>query len=666
MRKKGKIALICCIAAVPVLLIAAFLLVALPYINAASSMPEGASLSLTELGSDCYTLTWPEGTNAGSYHVVVSASGNETPLFDEIVEGLECSLEDMSGTVTISITPRGHYSVLGFDRFREGEALTVQATLKSPGAPTVGWSADDAAQTLTASYDPGVGLSYELLLLEDDGTRSLSTAGGGTMAVTFGEGRQLTMPEYGEPYSFAVRAVYRGEGYTLTGLPSESYELEREALLPDTTELSCESTDTNRYTLTWTEAKGDYYEIQRADGGDWVTLGTVSCTDELAFDTGTLGSLHDYSFRVMGYDDGAEEAVSSSEAYELTTERSPIYCTVWPLTELAVFADSGMAEKLDVTAAAATALCVLDEENGMFNVRIGSTYGWIESNYCMINLPEYLGELLAYDITNSYASKYMIHGYEIPEVTDTVIKGYENVQLAEGMYLVPYLYPCCEKLYNAATAALADGYRLKIYDSYRPGMATRYIYDTAEAIIDTPLPETDFYGEVPEDLPEAAEGQELTYRALVTEGNYGLPNFLAQNGSYHNMGIALDLTLERADTGEELEMQTDMHDLSIYSILARNNDEAVLLDGYMKAAGFGGLTSEWWHFQDNETRDTLGLRIYMQYGVSCAGFTADDTGWRYRTADGSFLTDTTTEIGGVSYTFDENGYCELREQSPQE
>ena len=134
----------------------------------------------------------------------------------------------------------------------------------------------------------------------------------------------------------------------------------------------------------------------------------------------------------------------------------------------------------------------------------------------------------------------------------------------------------------------------------------------------------------------------------------------------HNMGIALDLTLERVDNGEELEMQTEMHDLSIYSVISRDNEEAVLLDGIMKGAGFGGLTSEWWHFQDNETRQALNLNIYMWNGVSCAGYVADDTGWRYRNSDGSFLRDTTREIDGVSRTFDSDGYCEYFEKDENE
>ena len=640
MKKRSKIALICVIAAVPLLLIAAFLLFALPYINAASSMPEGASLSLLYLSDGEYRLEWPAGDNATHYAVSL---GDEAVTGEPVSETRTLLSGVAERDCTITVTPYGSWYLFGREHLREGEPLATSVSLVSPDAPEAEWTVDVERQTLTAVVEPRVGLSYELRLVTDDpdaeageNERLLASSDDGTLTVRFGEDADLAMPEYGEEYAFVVRAVLSGEGYAITGRPGEAFTLEREDLLSDTSTLSSEAMeDTNQYSLSWTEAKGDYYEIQSKDGDEWTTLATVDCGEELVYETGTLASCREYTFRVVGYDEGVEESVSSSDELSFTTERSPIYCTIWPLTELAVYADSSMSELMEgYTAPAATAYCVMDEENGMFQVRLDEdVYGWIESNYCMINLPEYLGELLAYDITNSYASKYMVHGYEIPEVTDTVIPGYEHVQLADGLYLAPYLYPCCEKLYNAATAALEDGYRLKIYDSFRPRMATTYIYNTAEAIIDTPLLETDFYGEVPEDLPDE-EG--LTYRRLVTEGNYSLPNFLAQNGSYHNMGIALDLTLERVDTGEELEMQTDMHDLSVYSIISRNNEEALLLDSYMKAAGFGGLTSEWWHFQDNDTRNALSLNIYMQYGVSCAGWVCNDDGWRYRNADGTY------------------------------
>lgn len=121
----------------------------------------------------------------------------------------------------------------------------------------------------------------------------------------------------------------------------------------------------------------------------------------------------------------------------------------------------------------------------------------------------------------------------------------------------------------------------------------------------------------------------------MTGGRYRLGSFLAQYGSTHNLGIAMDLTLERLDTREELQMQTAMHDLSHYAVLTRNNDSADLLADYMLEAGFDPLTSEWWHFQDDATRDALGLSVYQEKGVSPEGWRWDAEGWYYRQADGT-------------------------------
>ena len=170
-------------------------------------------------------------------------------------------------------------------------------------------------------------------------------------------------------------------------------------------------------------------------------------------------------------------------------------------------------------------------------------------------------------------------------------------------------------------------------------MATRAIYDTAELLLDEPLPETAYESdERPDDLPETAEGEELTYRRLVTEGSYTLANFLARSGSAHNMGIALDLTLEVPGQGD-LEMQTEMHDLSWYSVIARNNANAQLLAGYMKGAGFGGPHQRVVAFpgQRDARRPGPGTSISIP-ASSPEGWAADDNGWRYRRADGSFIT----------------------------
>ena len=628
MSKKAKITLIICLAALPLILIAAFLLAALPYINAASSMPEGALLSFLDLGGGEYALEWTASPDAARYYLSIDGGERSEPLTENAADVGPLS----EGEHSFTVTPLGSWKLFGKEYFREGESVTVTVPLVSPEAPEAEWIPDEDAGTLSVEAEPLVGRSYELRIIDAGGERPLdSTLADGELGVSFGEDGDLPMPEYETPYRFCLRAVVNGQQYEITGPAGEEYTLKREALLPDTSSLTSEELGENRYALSWTEAKGDWYEIQYSDGGEWETLATVECTEELRYETEALRSVWDYSFRVMGADEGAEEGeyVSESDVIDVTTELSPLYCTIWPLMELPLYERADAESATLASVPAASTLCVLAEEDGFFLVRYGETYGYLSSSYCMINLPEYMGKLIGYDITNSYASKYAVHGYEIPEVTGEVVKGYEHVCLAEGVYLAPYLYPCCEKLYTAANAALEQGYRLKIYDSYRPNQATVDIYNKAELMTNQPVPELDIYGEVPEELPELAEGQTLTYRMLWEDGTYGLPNFLAKGGSMHNMGIALDLTLERVDSGEELEMQSDMHDLSIYSVINRDNDEALILDNIMKAAGFGGLTSEWWHFQDNETRKNLSLNTYMWAGVSIEGWHASDGEWYY-------------------------------------
>ena len=86
-----------------------------------------------------------------------------------------------------------------------------------------------------------------------------------------------------------------------------------------------------------------------------------------------------------------------------------------------------------------------------------------------------------------------------------------------------------------------------------------------------------------------------TYSMVMLNENYHLGSFLAASVSAHNRGIALDLTLERLDNGQDLTMQTDMHDLSWHAALTQNNGNANLLAEYMKGVGFNDLISEWWH-----------------------------------------------------------------------
>ncbi len=385
----------------------------------------------------------------------------------------------------------------------------------------------------------------------------------------------------------------------------------------------------------------------------------------------------------------------------------PLYCTIWPIQDLTVYNEPGLSEKIGTVKGGQT-LCVLAEENGSFKVCYDNDLdiGYVDSRFCMINLPEYLKDLCAYNITNSYDSVFRIHEYDIPEVTGTVIPGFENVSPdpASGVFLVPYLYPCAKRLMGAAKKAGEDGYRLKIYESFRPHKATRYLYDSVETLLSEPLPDAEEVEKTmsPEEI-DAANAQMVqesldqaqafmlsqgidptseqalpivqfyldntpkietdtyiyrkTYQEEMTNGTYQLSAFLAKQVSAHNRGIALDLTLCSPETGQDLEMQSAIHDLSYHSVSSANNENAKLLESYMTAEGFSGLTSEWWHFQDDITRKEIKLATYLEDGVSLEGFMADEKGFKYRRADGSFVTDGEMEIGEKKYSFDSDGYC---------
>lgn len=82
-----------------------------------------------------------------------------------------------------------------------------------------------------------------------------------------------------------------------------------------------------------------------------------------------------------------------------------------------------------------------------------------------------------------------------------------------------------------------------------------------------------------------------------------------QKGSLHNFGVAVDLTLADAATGEELDMGTgyDFFGYPAYpdresqmlregKITRQQVENREILRKAMMSAGFSGIGSEWWHF----------------------------------------------------------------------
>lgn len=129
-----------------------------------------------------------------------------------------------------------------------------------------------------------------------------------------------------------------------------------------------------------------------------------------------------------------------------------------------------------------------------------------------------------------------------------------------------------EKLLNAQSLFVQDGYSIIIYDAYRPYSVTCLMYD------------------------------------IHKDGTYVAGKRL---GSVHNRGAAVDISLIDLSTGLPLEMPSPIHTLD--STSNRNNSSMTetakanmdYMANIMLKCGFTLIASEWWHFSDSECNNYL-------------------------------------------------------------
>ncbi len=650
------------------LLACAVILFQLPYLEAESQMSSEGGLVLQELEDGQVRLSWPEAPRTDYYlveflHWVTDPEAPEPQLqvltSMEVTQGTSCILPQLpqDEELTIRVNTMIRYEIPGDDRVRPG-TVPVEAclTLVPPRIADIQWTPDPAADTVMLEFSmPGADEARLFQLTQTESTL-LRTLQEGSTQLQFGQDGDFPVPAYGETVTVYLDAVRAGENYVFTGYRSQEISVVREDLLGRDLELELQEISDNIYTLTWNETKGETYLVQTLGDSGWVTLAEVDREEERTYTTGQLAAFADFSFRVIArggqvQPGGINAAMSGTE--KVMTDQALLYTTIWPLQDLTVYSEPQRENEIGTVKAGCT-LCIVEDAEGSFGIRYvdaqtGQTLlGYIDSNYCLIDLREYLGELCGYEITNSYSSRFKVNKYSMSRMTGTQIAGYENVRLQDGTYLVPLLYPVANRLLTAARSAQEQGYRLKIYDAYRPNRATNMLYNRAEELLEEPVP-----GDIPNPKDEELL---LTYADVMTDfGKYPLTYFLAKGYSKHNSGLALDLTLEVLETGQEVAMQSNMHDLSYYSMIYRNNQGAKALSQIMKDAGFDDLVSEWWHFEDNETRAALSPKS-LWGGVSVQGWKLDPYGWRYRNADGTYYTGQTLVEGEITYSFDSNGY----------
>ncbi|MCR5249601.1 MAG: hypothetical protein K6E50_03215 [Lachnospiraceae bacterium] len=671
-----------------------------------------------------WQMSWTPGENASAYLVEVYPGENVsgTPVFGRVCTEAECILPaDLpeNARITLRITPKKYYDLFDW-RLREvdGESFSLSSCLREADRYVPEWRVDAERRTLTVGCSGGSSDIYHLYMVRSgDFLEEVSEMhytsihnkdrGYGEMVVSFGDDRDFPLPADGEQYTFLLRAERVEEHLRIWEELNDLMSVRRTDLLSNRLVVDQVALGDNRYRLSWSEAAGKGYRVQRLDDetGIWETIAEYETSDERIYETEHLLSGREYRYRVMSINDGS--TVGAQSELSVSSGWSAVFATVWASKEIPLYSAADGGSEIG-RVGAGTALCVTAEQGDRFRVYRPDGDAFVDSRDCLINLTDYLGELCDYDITNSYFSIYMAHDYELRGITGTICPGYENVLQADGTFLVPLLYPVAKRLALAADRTHADGYRLKIYDSFRPYVTTKFIFENTEAQLDTQAPAEPMQRMLPEEylslreqgltagltgtaltallasptpepilIPDAEgnphyynlDGTEyfppdpleeeplspFTYRQLMTTDSFGLNYFLAKGYSRHNYGVAVDLTLERRDTGEELQMQTAMHDLSYHSSQSSNNGEAKLLQDYMYGVGFAGLVSEWWHFQDDEVMEAQKPSVVVN-GLSSEGWKVDDHGVRYCRPDGSFVRDGILSIDGADRHFGADGY----------
>ncbi|MBP5754534.1 MAG: M15 family metallopeptidase [Clostridia bacterium] len=137
-------------------------------------------------------------------------------------------------------------------------------------------------------------------------------------------------------------------------------------------------------------------------------------------------------------------------------------------------------------------------------------------------------------------------------------------------------------LKSAANELAVQGYRIKVFDAYRPACAVRHF--VLWGIEDTDVRMKPFF------YPDL-EKQELFAKGYIAKL------------SSHSRGSAVDLTLLDMATGKELDMGSpfdffgEISHPSYTGITPEQYENRMILQRAMLRAGFEILDCEWWHFK---------------------------------------------------------------------
>ncbi len=183
-------------------------------------------------------------------------------------------------------------------------------------------------------------------------------------------------------------------------------------------------------------------------------------------------------------------------------------------------------------------------------------------------------------------SGFVVLSEKVPAVIQEI--RYHSTYNFIGDRINGYEEPCALITKEAARALLAvsnemivQGYRLKIFDAYRPACAVRHFVMWGIEDLDLRM-KPYFYPDL--------EKQELFSKGFIA------------SRSSHSRGSTVDLTLLDMKTGRELDMGSPFDLFSEIShpdsklVTPEQHENRMLLQSVMVRNGFAPIDCEWWHF----------------------------------------------------------------------
>lgn len=310
----------------------------------------------------------------------------------------------------------------------------------------------------------------------------------------------------------------------------------------------------------------------------------------------------------------------------------PIYgATGYAAIDISVLQEKEIPDSERGILSAGQGFTILEEEDAWWYVKSPELEGWVNHEYCMINLPDVVPSIIYFN-DSATSSMMQSSGEAIPNVTGEIL--YEcstySYRLDKEEYVMPILYSMAPKIAKAQLLAKQEGNTLIVYETYRPYEVQQKIVDNFSLLVNS--------------------NQKVNRSVNQSPWSFGW--FISTRVSNHQRGVAIDVSLgkivatQMAVCGdykyykvleyEEYTMPTPIHELSIASVtfdsvvsdasktdwknceLADSmNEEAILLQRYCVDAGLIPLASEWWHFNDLDSKErTVNLGNNGQYYIS--------------------------------------------------